>query len=360
MPLHIPFPALRLPALRRPAREGLLGIDIGSSAVKLVELSRLSGGYRIETQAIEPLPPRAVAEGEILAPEEVARALQLALQRSRSRARQAAVALPGAAVISKTLEVEAGLSEDELESLLRLEADQHIPYPIDEVALDFEVLGPAAGGRGRVEVLLAACRREQVERREALLELAGLQARVVEVENHALERACTLLDEAPDGLLAVFDVGAGRTTLSVLQAGRTLYSREQAFGARQLGETLQQQLGVDALQAERLLRQGELESAECRALLEPFAEALAQQLARALQFFFAAGQHAAVGRILLAGGCAALPGLAERIGERLGVPCRPANPFAAMRLGSRVDAAALAGAAPALMTACGLALRGFD
>ncbi len=355
------FAVPRLFALRRPAHEGLLGIDIGSSAIKLVELSRIPAGYRVEAQAIEPLPPRAVAAGEIVTIEEVARTLQRALQRSGSKARQAAVALPGAAVISKVLEVEAGLSEDELESLLHFEADQHIPYPLDEVALDFERLGPAPRAPGRAEVLLAACRREQVERRQAVLELAGLQAQVVDVETHALERACGLLDtRGGSGLLAVFEVGAGGATLSVLQDGRSLYSREQAFGARTLGEALQQRLGVDAGEAERLLRRGSLDAALMAELLEPFAGALIQQLARALQFFFAAGQHSAVGRILLAGGCAALPGLAGRVGERFGIPCQPANPFAAMRLGSRVGAAALGATAPALMVACGLALRGFD
>lgn len=247
-----------MPTLFRKKSDTLLGIDISSSAVKLVELSRSAGRYQIEAYAIEPLPANAMVDRNLAEVEGVAQALTRALARSRSKVRQAAVALPGSAVIGKLLEMEAGLSEEELENLLRLEADQYIPYPLDEVALDFEVLGPAPRNPERAEVLLAACRKENVEAREAALALAGVEARVVEVEAHALERACALLqpcEDKPAALVAVLDVGATLTTFSVLQGERTLYSREQLFGGRQLVEELQSRYAMSAAEAEQALRQ---------------------------------------------------------------------------------------------------------
>lgn len=352
-----------MPTLFRKKSDTLLGIDISSSAVKLVELSRSAGRYQIEAYAIEPLPANAMVDRNLAEVEGVAQALTRALARSRSKVRQAAVALPGSAVIGKLLEMEAGLSEEELENLLRLEADQYIPYPLDEVALDFEVLGPAPRNPERAEVLLAACRKENVEAREAALALAGVEARVVEVEAHALERACALLqpcEDKPAALVAVLDVGATLTTFSVLQGERTLYSREQLFGGRQLVEELQSRYAMSAAEAEQALRQGGLPPGCADEVLLSFQDSVLQQAARCLQFFFAAGQFAAVDHVLLAGGTAALPGLAERLAEHLGTPCSVANPFLAMGVGSRVGARALAADAPALLTACGLALRSFD
>jgi len=343
----------------------LLGIDISSTSVKLLELSRSGNRYRVEAYAVEPLPPNAVVEKNIVELEGVGQALQRVVARAKVSVKQAAVAVSGSAVITKSIEMESGLSDDELENQLKIEADQYIPYPLEEVAIDFEVQGPAARTPGRVEVLLAACRKENVEIREAALALAGLTAKVVDVEAYALERSYGLLAPMLAGAqgeltVAVVDIGATMTTLSVLHNGRTIYTREQLFGGRQLTEEIQRRYGLSVEEAGLAKKQGGLPDDYDSEVLQPFKEAVVQQVSRSLQFFFAAGQFHDVDYILLAGGTASLPGLDRLIQQKIGTQTLVANPFADMSLSNKVNAGALASDAPALMIACGLAMRSFD
>ncbi len=354
-----------MPGLFNKKSSTLLGIDISSTSVKLVELSRQGERYRVEAYAVEPLPVGAVIEKNIAELEGVGLALARALARARTGLKNVAVAVAGSAVITKTIEMDAGLSEDEMESQLKIEADQYIPYPLDEVAIDFEVQGSSARNPERVNVLLAACRKENVEVREAALSLAGLTARVVDVEAYALERSFGLLANqlAASGkplTVAVVDIGATMTTLSVLHDGRLIYTREQLFGGRQLTEEIQRRYGLTLEQAGLAQRKGGLPDDYAGEVLQPFQQALVQQVSRSLQFFLAGGQYSAVDHILLAGGTASVPGLERLIEQQLVVPTRVANPFSDMTLGSKVSGAALASDAPALMIACGLALRSFD
>ena len=354
-----------MPGLFNKKSSTLLGIDISSTSVKLLELSRQGERYRVEAYAVEPLPVGAVIEKNISELEGVGLALVRALTRARSGLKNVAVAVAGSAVITKTIEMDAGLSEDEMESQLKVEADQYIPYPLDEVAIDFEVQGISVRNPERVNVLLAACRKENVEVREAALTLAGLTARVVDVEAYALERSFGLLASrlAVSGerlTVAVVDIGATMTTLSVLQNGRIIYTREQLFGGRQLTEEIQRRYGLTLEQAGLAQKKGGLPDGYVGEVLQPFREALVQQVSRSLQFFFASGQYSSVDHILLAGGTASVPGLDRLIEQQLGTPTQVANPFSDMILGSKVNGAALASDAPALMIACGLALRSFD
>ncbi|TWE07636.1 type IV pilus assembly protein PilM [Pseudomonas sp. AG1028] len=343
----------------------LLGIDISSTSVKLLELSRSGSRYKVEAYAVEPLPANAVVEKNIAELEGVGQALSRVLAKAKTSVRSVSVAVAGSAVITKTVEMEAGLSDDELENQLKLEADQYIPYPLEEVAIDFEVQGISPRNPDRVEVLLAACRKENVEVREAALALAGLTAKVVDVEAYALERAYELLVEQLGGAhdeltVAVVDIGATMTTLSVLHNGRTIYTREQLFGGRQLTEEIQRRYGLSVDEAGLAKKQGGLPDDYESEVLQPFKDALVQQVSRSLQFFFAAGQYNDVDYILLAGGTASIPDLDRLIQQKIGTQTLVANPFADMALSGKVNAGALASDAPALMIACGLAMRSFD
>jgi type IV pilus assembly protein PilM len=353
-----------VPGLFNKKANTLLGIDISSTSVKLLELSRQGDRYRVEAYAVEPLPASAVIEKNIAELEGVGQALSRVLVKARTSVKNVAVAVSGSAVITKTIEMDAGLSDDEMESQLKIEADQYIPYPLDEVAIDFEVQGASARNPERVNVLLAACRKENVEVREAVLTLAGLTARVVDVEAYALERSFGLLASqlaaSKERLVAVVDIGATMTTLSVLFNGRIIYTREQLFGGRQLTEEIQRRYGLTVEQAGLAKKQGGLPDDYVREVLQPFREALVQQVSRSLQFFFASGQYHSVDQILLAGGTASVSGLDRLIEQQLGTPTLVANPFFEMTLSSKVNAAALTSDAPAMMIACGLALRSFD
>lgn len=343
----------------------LLGIDISSTSVKLLELSQSGNRFRVESYAVEPLPANAVVEKNIVELEGVGEALNRVLVKARTGVRNVAVAVAGSAVITKTIEMDAGLSDDDMESQLKLEADQYIPYPLEEVAIDFEVQGYSTRNPERVDVLLAACRKENVEVREAALALAGLSARVVDVEAYALERsfgliAAQLSNNQEKLIVAVVDIGATMTTLSVLHNGRIIYTREQLFGGRQLTEEIQRRYGLSMGEAGLAKKQGGLPDDYLSEVLQPFKDAVVQQVSRSLQFFFASGQYHEVDYIMLAGGTASIAGLDNLIQQRLGTPTLVANPFADMSLSSKVNAGALASDAPALMIACGLALRSFD
>jgi len=343
----------------------LLGVAISTTSVKLIELSRTGSRYQVEAYAIEPLPVGAVVEKSIADTQVVGEALSRALRKSKSALRTVATAVAGSAVITKTIEMDAGLSDDELESQLKMEADQYIPFPIDEVALDFEVQGVSARNAGQIDVLLAACRRESVENLEATLDIAGLKAEVVDIEAYALERACALLSpqlgkDWQEQVIALVDVGATITTLNILHKGRIIYSREQLFGGQQLTDEIQRRYGLSAEEAEFAKKKGGLPDDYQSDVLQSFKESVASQVSRSLQFFFASEQFHSVDCIVLSGGSTSIVGLGGSIQQKIGTRTVVANPFAEMTLASKVNAAALASDASSLMTACGLAMRSFD
>lgn len=342
----------------------MLGLDISSTTVKLLELSRQGGNFRVENYAVKTLPANAVVEKNINDVEAVAQSIKSTVQSSRTKLKDAAVAVPGSAVITKVIDMPAGLNSDSMELQISLEADQYIPYPLEEVSIDFDVLGESEKSFDQVKVLLAACRRENVDTRASVLELADLHPKVVDVEAYTMERAFALirdqLVDQQEQVVAIVDIGSTMTTLSVLVDGKTIYTREQLFGGRQLTEEIQRRYGLSEEEAGLAKKQGGLPDDYEPEVLEPFKDSVVQQVTRSLQFFFSSSQYNDVDHIVLAGGVASMPGLAEIIEEKLGTSASVANPFANMSVSSRVNSAALANDAPALMIATGLALRSFD
>jgi type IV pilus assembly protein PilM len=347
----------------------LLGLDISSTAVKLLELSQQSGRggsrYRVESYAVEPLSLNAVVEKNIADVEEVGKAIKNVVRKAGTRTKHAAVAVSGSAVITKIISMPASLSDGEMEAQIQLEADQYIPYPLEEVNIDFEIQGPSEKNPEMVDVLLAASRSENVDDRVAALEVAGLDCEIVDVEAYAMENACALLvDQWPqrgdEQTVAVADIGATTTTLNVLHQNKIIYTREQNFGGKQLTEEIQRRYGLSMEEAGMAKRQGGLPDNYIPEVLDPFREAMVQQVNRAIQFFFSASAYNNVDLVVLAGGSSSIPGIDELIQERLGVDALVANPFANMSVGTRVKPQAVSNDAPALMIACGLALRSFD
>ena len=233
----------------------MLGLDISSTSVKLLELSRSGGKYRVESYGVEPLPNNAVVEKNISDVEGVGEAIARLVERSKTKVKNAAVAVAVSAVITKTIEMSAVLSEQEMENEIQITADQYIPYPLDEVALDFEIHGISPRSEEQVEVLLAACRRENVEMRQDALEQGGLKAKVVDIEAHCMQRAFGLVRDQFVGegdqekVIAIVDVGATMTTLSVLTDSGTPYTREQLFGGKQLTEEIQRRYSLSVEEA---------------------------------------------------------------------------------------------------------------
>jgi type IV pilus assembly protein PilM len=340
----------------------VIGLDISSTAVKLLELTGSRDKFKVEAYAVEPLPPNAVVEKNITDVEAVGDSIRRAVKRSGSKTRHAAVAVAGSAVITKIITMPGSLADDDLASQIELEADQYIPYALDEVNMDFEVIGPSESNPDRVDVMLAASRSENVDVRVAAVELGGLQGRIVDVEAFALENAFALLAKGMSSggigeVIALVDIGATMTTLSVLADLKIIYAREQVFGGKQLTEEIQRRYGLTYEEAGLAKRQGGLPDNYGPEVLEPFKESMAQQVNRALQFFYSSSQYAQVDRIVLAGGCASIEGADEVIATKTGSEVLIANPFASMSLSSKVRAQVLSKDAPSLMIACGLAMR---
>lgn len=343
----------------------LLGLDISSTAVKLLELSLSGDRYRVESYAVEPLPQNAVSERNITDIDAVGNSVKKAVKRSGSKAKTAAVAVAGSAVITKVITMPASYSEDDMEVQIQLEADQYIPFPLEEVYLDFQILGPSEKNPESVDVLLAASRSENVDGRVAALEVAGLSPKVVDIEAYCMESAFSLVDDQIAGggegkTIAVVDVGATMTTLNVLHDQRIIYTREQVFGGRQLTEEIQRRYGLSFEEAGRAKREGGLPDNFVPEVLEPFKEAMAQQVSRSLQFFFSSSQYDRVDQIVLSGGSSSISEVNELIQAKIGTPTLVANPFTHMALAPKVSPQALSNDAPSMMIACGLAMRGFD
>ena len=340
----------------------LLGVDISSTAVKILQLAATGDSYRLEDYVIRPLPANSVVEKNINDLDAVAESIASAVSLMKPSQTDAAVAVAGSAVITKTIEMNASLSDSEMENQIVVEADQYIPYPLDEVSIDFERQVVSERNPELVEVLLAACRRENVDTRVTALEVGGLTAKVVDIEAYAVERAFTLLSgqigTEEDHTVAIVDIGSMMTTLNVVLQGRTIYTREQTFGGNVLSEDVQRRFGLSAIEAEQAMKRGELPEEYKQEILAPFKETVVQQVSQTLQFFFSSSHYNEVDHILLAGGVAAIDGLAELVQDSLSTPATVANPFEGLQIGSKVNKEILRNDAPALLIATGLAMRG--
>lgn len=343
----------------------LAGIDISTSSVKLIELSKAGNSYRVESFAAEGMPANAITDKVIMDLDAVGDAVRKAVKRSGVRSKHAAVAV-GGQIMAKTIQMPATLSDRDLGEQIELQADQYIAQPLEEVAFDYEILGISPSDPDLVDVLLVAARKENIEKLQAVLDMAGMTAKVVDAEVYALENACELLthqmvDEGLDRTVALVDFGAATTTFSVLHDRRIIYNYTADFGGKLLTEEIMRHYGLTFEEAGKAKKEGGLPNNYKVEILDPFINDMAQTVNRSLQFYQSStSEHQHLDQIIVAGGCAAIPGAAERISEKLAIPTVVANPFGRMRLSSRAKAMNVEQEAASLLVACGLALRSFD
>lgn len=357
--------ALDLASLLGRKNPPLFGLDISSLDIKLVELSEgANKNYRLERYASEPLPKGAVLDGNIENIEQVTETVRKLVKKSGTSAKNVAMAMPASAVITKKIILAGTLTEQALEVQVESEASQYIPFSMDEVSLDFCVLGPAANAEEDVEVMLAASRKEKIEDRVAVAQSAGLQAKVMDIESYAARAAVARLIEqqangGKDQIFAIFQIGAKRTYIFIMLNDEVIYEREQQFGGAQLTQDIVRNYGMSMEEAEQKKKTGDLPDTYEMELLEPFLESAALEVTRAIQFFFTSTPFTRVDQIYLTGGCAVIPGLVDIIAERTKISTAVVSPFKGMELASGVNEKALRNDAPAYMVACGLALRRF-
>ncbi len=344
--------------------EPVIGLDIGTSSVRALQLSVQGSSYRIEHFAIEPVGAGVVVEKSVQDIEAVSSAIERAVKQSGSRAKSCAIAVSGSAVFTKTISLPSNLAEADVESHVQIEANQYVPYPLDEVSLDFEILGPSPRNADLIDILLAASKSENVESRQDALDSAGLHAKVVDVEAFAIANAFELMRER-DGLskseaVGVFDIGFDLTTLLVLRGGRVIYTRDHPFGGHQLHEETMRRYEMNAEQASFFERDEQGPDDFQEEVLEPFQLNIVHQISRALQFFASSNEYSPISTIYLSGGSASLKGLSTMVQQELGLATRVADPISGLSVASSVSTEVLKKNAPNLMVAMGLALRGFD
>jgi type IV pilus assembly protein PilM len=350
----------------KPKTPPLFGMDISSSSIKMVEMVDAGkGAIRVERYVIEPLPKDATLDGNIANLEVVVEAVQRAWKKLATRTKNVAMAIPTAAVITKKIIVPAGLREEELEVQVESEANQYIPFALEEVNLDFQVVGPAPSSPEEVEVLIAASRKEKVEDRVAVAQASGLKAVCMDVEAYAVQTAFDLIkvqfpNDGVDQNVVLVDIGANLMNITVLRNDQQIYTREQPFGGAQLTQDIMRQYGMSQEEAEAAKRSGGLPENYESEVLRPFMENVALEIQRAMQFFFTSTPYNTVDHILLTGGSAVIPGLDDVVSTRTQVNTIVANPFANMSISPRIQLKRLVSDAPSLMIACGLAMRRFD
>jgi type IV pilus assembly protein PilM len=342
----------------------LLGLDISTSGVRLVELVVVGKNeLRLERYASEPFPRGAVVDGNIENMDQVAEAVRRVWKKSGTRVKLVALGMPPASVITKKIILPAGMSEDQLEVQVESEASQYIPFALDEVSLDFDVIGLAPNSPEDIEVMLAASRKEKVEDRVAMAESAGLTAVVMDIESYAaraaLDRVTAQIKGSQDQIVALFQIGAQVTHISVMLDGETIYEREQPFGGNQLTQDIVRAYGLSFDEADAKKKAGDLPANYQTDLLAPFLENAALEVTRAIQFFYTSTPYTRIDQLFLAGGCALIPGLLEIVASRTKISSAVVSPFKGMALGPSVREQQLRAEAPAYLVACGLALRRF-
>lgn len=341
-----------------------------------MELSRGGKRVQVESMAVEPLPEGAVEERNPTNLEQVGAVIKRALKTSGTRLKKAAVAVPTSGVITRTIPMPAEYGDDEIDASIQIEAAQYIPFPLEEIYLDFQVQGPSKAAANSQDVMIVATRRENVDLRQEALEEAGLQSILVDVEAYALENLFSQVsrflffsdtdDEATiasriSGIrTAVIDVGAAVTTLYIFQGESVVFTRELSVGCDQLTQTIADTYNLPKDRAELAKRSGELSEDYPSTVLEPFRQRVAEQIGSGLQFFFSSSNHNSVDSILLLGGGGMVAGLDKVIGRQLEIPTVVANPFENMASAKRVNRRSLLRDAPLFSVAYGLALRSMD
>lgn len=323
------------------------------------------GSLRVERYAIARLPRDAMSEGGLAKPEVVEDAIRECWQALDTHTREIVMALPASAVTAKKIVLPADSSEADIETQAVSEANQVVPFPMEEVTLDFQVLGPSPQNAGENEVLIVITRKDRVEERVAVAEKAGLKTKIIDVDTYAALRAYDQLifqlpHEGRDQTIAIIDLGATTTHVNILHDNNPVYQREHPFGGQILTQEISRRFGMPWEEAEDAKRKGLLPENFETEVLRPFLDSAAQEISRALQLFFASAPQQHIDHILLAGGCSSLPGLDEVVYGKTQTSTLISNPFARMAISGHVKARQLAVDAPSLFVACGLAMRRFD
>ncbi len=339
--------------------ETFLSVDIGSSSVKMLEVRGTGGGARVTAFGAMPTPPRALQSNMVYEPSAVADVIRTVAEGRGMRAKKAVTAIPGPAVIIKRLSLPAQAPE-EAESTIVVEAGNCIPEDLENVNLDYQILGHSDDGK-RMEVLLVAAKKDIVTSYTDTIRLAGLTPVIVDVDYFALENMFELNYEAEAGrVVALVNIGARYSAINILKGGQSTFTGDVPVGGRDITDSLMRDLGVSPEEAETLKSGGtvpKIPASQARVSLAAACEGVIEEIQHALGFFWSAATDEAIDRLYLSGGAVRTPGLAEAMARRVETPVEVVNPLNHLAVDPRADTQALRQSAPGLAVAVGLGLR---
>lgn len=348
----------------KPSSDSLFAVDLSSSSVKILQLARqANGGFLVEKIGHGRVNRTMLADKAVVNNAALAEVIEATLKSAGVKSRRAAAAMPSSMVTHKVVTMPSGMSILEQEDFMQLEAGNHLPFPVEEVRLDFDILGPSKDDPKTLSVLLVASKNVSVQERVDAVESAGVTVDVLDVEDFAVVRAMNhIIAQAPlsetDGIEVVVDLGHEFTTMNVIKDGQSIYTREQTFGIKQLVDEVGRRFGLSPEEAAAGLIDKKLPIDYVETVLPQYRQELANQINRLIQFFFAATSYNRIHRIWLAGGGAGLDGLIDELQNVTGVVTRTANPFSNMKVAPKgVDANYLQSYGPAFLVAFGLAIR---
>ena len=344
-------------------KQPMIGVDISSSSVKIVSLSKKENEYILNGYSIKPIPTGAIVDGNISDIDSLGSVILDALDECDSTIKNVACSIPNSKSITKNINLPSSIPETELEGQVQTEMIKHIPYALEEINLDFQFNKQLNEDVNEFTVI--ATKSENIDSLVAVLELAELIPKIVDVEIYAVENAVNFISEvnkefSVDNVLGIVDIGISATKLSVLENGKLTYTREQTFGGKQLLNELQRSLGLSLKDSRELLRSGENIESEQQPIIEAFMASATQEIERALQLFYSSENAMKLDSIVLAGGFSSMTGLNQKIADGSGTQCFVISPFTKITINESIEKSRLVNDQPALLTALGLAIRGLS
>lgn len=342
--------------------KGVVGLDIGSSSIKLVELkARKNGEYVLQRVGVEPLSQEAIVDGSIMDSSLVVDAINKLTNETGARGSNFATSVSGHSVIIKKIQIPP-MSQEELAESIQWEAEQYIPFDINDVRLDYLVLSDGDFGGEAMEVLLVAVKRDKVNDYVSVITQSGKTAAVVDLDAFAVQNAYELNYDVPTSkVVALVNMGATVTTINVLARGQTVFWRDLSIGGNDFSEALQREYSLSFDQAERVKRGEQVEAcspAEARPVLDAVSADMAAEIQKTFDFFAATAAEENVSQLVLSGGCALTPNLQQTLEEQFGVPTEFIDPLRRIEYSeSNFDGQWLRSIAPTLSVAVGLAMR---
>jgi type IV pilus assembly protein PilM len=340
-----------------------VGLDIGSSSVKLVQLKEKRGGFALQAFGSAPLPPEAIVDGALMNSSAIVQAIQELVAQQKLKPREVAIGVRGHSVIIKKISLPR-MTQEELDESIQWEAEQYIPFDVKDVNIDTQILTPDGDAAGQMDVLLVAAKKDMINDYTSVCAEAGLTATVVDVDAFAVQNAFeTSYDGTATETVVLINVGAAVANINIVAKGVTTFTRDITMGGNAFTEEIQKQLNISYDEAEALKVGGQGESdavvpQEVERVIQGVAEQMGGEIQRSLDFYASTAADGAITRVYLSGGTARIPAVFKVIEARAGVPVEVMNPFKNIEIDNRkFDPAVILAAAPSAAVSVGLALR---